>query len=158
MPLLMFDNAYSRSAVFVLATLIVQSARAQIPMSKGIYAENFDSLSSLVGASIPWTNNVTLPGWYASKTVAPTAVTNYNAGTGSSTTGSLYSFGSGGLTERALGSLASSTTGDFVYGIRFVNDTGFNRTNILISFTGEQWRAANVATQTLTFYGDLARR
>ena len=151
MPLLMFDNAYSRSAVFVLATLIVQSARAQIPMSNGTYTENFDSLSSLVGASIPWTNNVTLPGWYASKSVAPTAVTNFNAGTGSSTTGSLYSFGSGGSTERALGSLASSTTGDFAYGIRFVNDTGFNRTNILISFTGEQWRAANVATQTLTF-------
>src|SRR5439155_22714514 len=131
MPLLMFDTAYSRSAVFVLATLIVQSTRAQIPMSKGIYAENFDSLSSLVGASIPWTNNVTLPRWYASKTVAPTAVTNYNAGTGSSTTGSLYSFGSGGSTERAIGSLASSTTGDFAYGIRFVNDTGFNRTNKL---------------------------
>src|SRR5436190_16517248 len=32
-----------------------------------------------------------------------------------------------------------------------LNDTGFDRTNITVSFTGEQWRAANLATQTLAF-------
>lgn len=120
-------------------------------MSTGVFTENFDALSNLIGASAPWTNDVTLPGWYASKTVAPTEVTNYNTGTGTSTSGSLYSFGSAGAADRALGALASGATGDFAYGLRLVNDTGFGRTNILISYTGEQWRAGNAATQSLTF-------
>src|SRR6188474_1107948 len=89
-------------ALLVLAIFVVHSAHGQISMSNGTYAENFDSLSNMVGANIPWTNNVTLPGWYASKTASPSDIINYNAGTGSSTTGSLYSFGSSGSTERAL--------------------------------------------------------
>src|SRR6185503_19264799 len=47
--------------------------------------ENFDTLAS-VGTAIAWTDNVTIPGWYA------TPVT-YNSGTGSSNAGALYSFG-----------------------------------------------------------------
>ena len=137
--------------LLVFATFVFHCSRGQIAMSDGTYAEKFDSLSNMVGANIPCTNNVTLPGWYASKTVAPNDVVNCNAGTGSSTTGSFYSFGSSGSTERALGSLASTSTGGFGYGIRFINDTGFDRTNILISYTGEQWRGANLATQTLAF-------
>ncbi len=139
-----------RAALLVLAALAA-SATAQIPMSTGGFTENFDTLFNLIGTSAPWTNAVTLPGWYASKTVAPTEVTNYNAGTGASTSGSLYSFGSAGATDRALGALASGATGDFAYGLRLFNDTGFGRTNILISYTGEQWRAGNAATQSLTF-------
>jgi endonuclease/exonuclease/phosphatase family metal-dependent hydrolase len=131
--------------------LILHSSHAQIFMSTGTYSQNFDSLTTIVGASVAWTNNVTLSGWYASKSVAPTDVTNYNAGTGSSTSGSLYSFGSAASSERGFGSLASSATGDIAYGLRCVNDTGFARTNIVISYTGEQWRAGNVATQTLAF-------
>lgn len=51
-----------------------------------------------------------------------------------------------------MGSIASGTPGAFAYGVRFTNDTGFGRTNLAISFRGEQWRAAgNVATQTLQF-------
>ena len=124
-------------------------ASAQIPMSGGSYSQNFDSLAS-VGTGIGWTNNVTLPGWYASKSVAPHDVTNYNASTGSSTTGAFYSFGGSGSTARALGSVASGTPGNFAYGIRFTNDTGLVRTNLLVSYTGEQWRVANAGLQKLT--------
>jgi hypothetical protein len=45
---------------------------AQIRMPSGAYPQNFDSLAS-VGNAIPWTNSITLPGWY------PT-VTEYNSG------------------------------------------------------------------------------
>src|SRR5678815_3660854 len=102
---------------------LASTAPAQILMSGGTYSGTFDFLT-ITGTGSSWINNVTLPGWYVSKSVAPNDVTDYDAGSGSSTTGSLYSFGSSGSTERALGSLASGTTGDFAYGVRFVNDTG----------------------------------
>lgn len=119
-------------------------------MSGGTYSQNFDSLANS-GTGNTWTENVTLPGWYASKSVAPNGVTSYNAGTGSSTAGALYSFGASSSSERALGSLASGTPGDFAYGVRFANDTGSDRTNIVISYTGEQWRVANTNVQKLAF-------
>ncbi len=118
-------------------------------MSSGTYSQNFDSLAN-TGTGIAWTNNITLPGWYASKSVAPHDVTNYSASTGVSTTGALYSFGGSGSTERALGSLGSGGPGNLAYGIRFINDTGLARTNLLVSYTGEQWRVANAGLQKLT--------
>ncbi len=135
--------------ILFLPLLLAGTAFGQIPMSSGTYSQNFDSLAN-TGTGIAWTNNVTLPGWYASKSAGSQDVTNYNAGTGSSTTGAFYSFGGSGSTERALGSLASGTPGNFAYGIRFTNDTGFARTNFIVSYTGEQWRVANTGLQQLT--------
>jgi endonuclease/exonuclease/phosphatase family metal-dependent hydrolase len=119
-------------------------------MSGGTYSQDFDSLATN-GAGVAWADNLTLPGWYASRSVAPQEVADYDAGTGSSTAGSLYSFGSSGSAERALGSLASGTQGHFAYGARFVNDTGLDRTNFVVSCAGEQWRVANATVQTLGF-------
>src|SRR5439155_2962989 len=119
-------------------------------MSGGSYSQNFDSLNSS-GTSLLWANNLTLPGWYASRGVAPTDVVEYDAGAGSSIKGALYSFGPGGSTERALGSVASDAQGNIAYGIRFVNDTSFDRTNFVVSYSGEQWRVANAAVQALVF-------
>ena len=129
--------------------LLAITAPGQLSMSSGTYSQNFDTLAS-TGTGIAWTNNVTLPGCYASKSVAPNNVTSYNAGTGSSTAGAFYSFGGSGSTERALGSLASGTPGNFAYGLRFTNDTGLARTNLMVSYTGEQWRVANTNLQKLT--------
>src|SRR4030095_8279122 len=47
--------------------------------------ENFDTLA-LTGTNVGWTDNSTIPGWYSTRTA-------YNAGTGSSATGALYSLG-----------------------------------------------------------------
>ena len=132
------------------ALLVAFTAPGQIPMSGGTYAQDFDSLSTN-GLDIAWVNNFTLPGWYASRSASPQEIVEYNAGTGSSTTGSLYSFGSSASAERALGSVASGAQGHIAYGIRFWNDTGFARTNLVISYTGEQWRAANAVVQSLEF-------
>lgn len=138
----------------VLASFLAAPARAQIEMSAGSYAQNFDSLATS-GTSNPWTNNSTLPGWYASKTGGGSTVSTYRAESGTSTTGALYSFGVTGvsnLMDRALGSVASGTPGNFAYGIRFTNDTPATVTNILVSYTGEQWRnSGNASPQTLAF-------
>ena len=138
------------AALLVLAAILARSAHSQVLMSNGTYSQSFDSLAN-VGTDIAWTNNVTLPGWFASKSVAPTEITNYDTGTGLSTAGSLYSFGSSGSTERTLGSLASGTPGNIAYGLRCLNDTGFDRTNLTVSYTGEQWRAGNSNVQKLAF-------
>ena len=125
---------------------------AQILLSGGAYSQNFDALAS--SGTVNWTNNLTLPGWYAAKggADAPT----YIANAGTATTGSLYSFGTNGVNsaaDRALGSVAGSSTA-YAYGVRFTNDTGLTVTNISLSVTGEQWRNANAAAavaNTLAF-------
>ncbi len=125
-------------------------AFAQINMDSGSYSQNFDSLSS--SASF-WTNNLTIPGWYASKGSAD--ATNYLAGTGTSTTGGLYSFGTNGThsaSDRAFGSLASGGTATIAYGMRFTNNTGLIQSNITVSYTGEQWRdGGSLVAEKLAF-------
>jgi endonuclease/exonuclease/phosphatase family metal-dependent hydrolase len=121
-------------------------------MSGGVYSQTFNSLNNS-GSINAWVENSTLPGWYASQSVNALTVTNYQASTGSSTAASLYSYGAASSTERALGSLAgSSGIGDFAYGVRFTNDMVLPQTNFLVSYTGEQWRAANKTnTEQLAF-------
>jgi len=137
-------------AIFIAAVFSVAFASAQIPLSGGTYRQSFDSLAGS-GSVNSWMDNFTLPGWYAAKSAAPNIVTNYIASTGSLTTGSLYSFGATASANRALGVLVSSTPGNLAFGLRFTNDTASAQSNLLISFTGEQWRTANAAAQTLTF-------
>jgi hypothetical protein len=139
-------------------SLLVPSSSAQILVSSGSpYTQNFDSLanSGAPPADTNWTDNLTIPGWYASKSVAPPTITNYRVGSGALNTGGIYSFGVAGvgpITDRALGSIGSGTPGSLAYGVRFQNDTTLAITNITISYTGEQWRnGGNTATQTLAF-------
>lgn len=108
------------------------------------YSQNFDTLAT-AGTNIAWTNDSTISGWYSTRTT-------YNAGTGSSNTGALYSFGTGTDVERALGSVASGGTGTVYFGARFVNDTGATITSLTVTYTGEQWRnGGNTTAHTLDF-------
>ncbi len=123
-----------------------------IPMSSGSYTQSFDSLS-MSGGSNPWRDNSTLLGWYAAKTIAPVNITNYISSDGSSTAGALYSFGSTGSPERALGAIGSGGVGTISYGLGFFNDTGVTVSNFNLTFTGEQWRdSSSFNTNTLTFW------
>ncbi|MFM2294288.1 MAG: hypothetical protein RLZZ350_701 [Verrucomicrobiota bacterium] len=115
-------------------------------MSGGSYAQNFDTLGS---ASVNWTNNVTLPNWYATKGTLD--ATNLIASTGTSATGGIYSFGAASTAERALGSLAAAAI-TYYYGVRFTNNGANPVTNVSVSYTGEEWRVgATNAAQQLTF-------
>lgn len=116
--------------------------QAAIPLSLA-YTQDFDGLA-VSGAGNPWSDDSTIAGWYSSRST-------YNAGTGSSTTGALYSFGASGSGERALGSVASGST-TIHYGARFVNDTSTTVGSILVRYAGEQWRnSSNPAQHHLDF-------
>ena len=135
----------------IAASLLEHSASAQVLMSSGAYSQNFDTLATN-GTANSWTDNSTLPGWYASKTLQGGAITNYRASSGGENTGAIYSFGSDASSERALGSTASGTPGNFAYGMRFTNDTASVQTNFTISYTGEQWRnGGNTNAHKLAF-------
>lgn len=111
----------------------------------GSYNQNFDGLVN-TGTGITWTNNSTIPNWYSTQTV-------YDASTGSSSTGKLYSFGSASATDRALGSVCSGTTGTIAYGAQFQNASGGALGTFNITYKMEQWRnGGNTASQPLAFY------
>lgn len=119
-------------AILVLGLGTAAGAHAQVAITAAgqTYQQNFDALAT-AGTSLAWQDNTTLPGWYSNRAT-------YNAGTGSATTGALYSFGTGA--DRALGSLASGSTGTLYYGVRLANATGRSLTAVDIAYTGEQWR------------------
>ena len=114
--------------------------------------EDFNTLAS-TGTGISWTDNSTVPGWYSTRTT-------YNSGTGSSTTGALYSFGVAGTNpvgDRALGSVASGGTGTIFHAAKLTNSTGGTITSLDVSYTGEQWRnGGNTTAHVLTFQYQIA--
>jgi hypothetical protein len=147
-------------------SLFALGAQAQITYTTqgSFYTQNFDSLAAS-GSNLGWINDSTLPGWSLFRQPSPgTGVTAYNASTGSSTTGSFYSYGSTGSPDRALGGLAAanayfgtpangSVAGWIALEIR--NDTGSTLPGFTLSYRGEQWRnGGNTSPQTMTLeYG-----
>ncbi|HZS05329.1 MAG TPA: ExeM/NucH family extracellular endonuclease [Blastocatellia bacterium] len=107
--------------------------------------EDFNTLSAS-GTGNAWVDNTTIAGWYSTRTT-------YNADAGSSTTGSLYSYGSAAVpADRALGSVASGTTGTIYYAVKLTNSTGSAINSLVVKYTGEQWRnGGNTSAQTLSF-------
>ena len=144
------------------------ASQAQVLLSGGLtYSQNFDSLaSSTTTTTVPWADNTTLPGWYASRAYVsgttsafgPFTWTSYRVAGGENNSGSIYSFGTNGvgpITDRALGSISSGTPKTNVFGVRIKNDTANSVGAITVSYTGEEWRnGGNTAVQTLAFsYG-----
>ncbi len=125
-----------------------QLSYSQQTLVSGVpYTQNFDVLGS---AGAPWTDNATIVSWYAA--YGSSTLSTYNASTGSSSTGSLYSLGASAATERSLGSLNSGTTGAIFYGVRLKNNTASEMQSLTVSFTGEQWRyIKDASAQTLSF-------
>ena len=139
---------------------VVPLVHAQVSYTGGVYSQNFDTLQGTTNNTIGvvWTDNSTLPGWYAALTtglVATYAVTNGTIGgtattfddtDGSPTTNinnvGIFSFGTSSFSDRALGSRSTSNwTGHatVAYGVRLVNSTAQTITAFNVSFTGEQW-------------------
>ncbi|MDZ7953731.1 Calx-beta domain-containing protein [Nostoc sp. DedQUE09] len=123
---------------------VIQAYQSILPASfTGTYSQNFNSLA--LSGTPPWVNDSTISGWYSTRTT-------YSPGTGSNNTGGLYSFGSANNPDRALGSVASGTTGTIYYGLRLQNNTGSAITKLQVSYTGEQWRnSGNTSQQQLKF-------
>ncbi|HUQ68582.1 MAG TPA: choice-of-anchor D domain-containing protein, partial [Planctomycetaceae bacterium] len=136
-----------------------------VSFTGGTYTQTFDSLAT-TGTNLTWNNASTLAGWELYRQASPgTAITAYDAGTGSSGTGSFYSFGVAGTnpaTDRAMGSLASGTayfgspSNGAVAGwmaLGLTNNYGYSVNGFTINYDGEEWRKSN-GTESLTLeYG-----
>ena len=96
------------------------------------YTQNFDTLANSGTSS-------TLPNGWALFESGTNANVTYAAGTGSSTAGDTYSFGSSGSTDRAFGTLQSGSLIPTI-GASFTNTTGSTINSLSIAYTGEQWR------------------
>lgn len=112
------------------------SAHAQTPIPITSFGtpltENFDTL-------VPsGTSSATPPGWGFVET-GTNANGIYTAGNGSSNSGDTYSFGATSATERAFGTLLSSSLTSRI-GAAFVNQTGGTIAQLDIAYIGEQWR------------------
>jgi len=142
----------------LLISSFALSSQAQILLSSvlsGGYSQNFDSLAS-TGTSGTWTDNTTLPGWYASKFPGGvvTAQSVYRVDAGANNSGSMFDYGSAGSSDRSLGSLSSGTPLNNSIGLLLKNDTGVAQTlNLTLAYTGEQWRqGGNLSIQTNLFF------
>jgi predicted extracellular nuclease len=125
----------------------------------GSYSENFDTLATS-GTSNTWSNDTTIPGWSLFRQPSPgTAIETYIGNNGTSTTGSFYSYGTTGSSDRSLGGLGSGgayfgspATGNIAGWIAFsaTNTTGSTIDNLNVAFNGEQWRnGGNTNTQPM---------
>lgn len=93
-----------------------------------------------------------MPGWYGLGQIAP----KLGASAGDESAGGIISFGltnsPNAGTNRALGLLATSSTGSTAFGLKLINQTGLTLNQITIRFTGELWRQAAVAKPVLVGY------
>ena len=124
------------------------------------YSQTFDGLA-LSGSSNSWTNDLTLPGWFLFRQPSSSAVaiTAYDAGNGSASSGSFYSYGSTGSSDRALGGLGSGgayfgspSSGNLAgwISLALTNATNASITSLNLSFSGEQWRnGGNSSAQSM---------
>ena len=137
----------SGAALLARAPLAAQ-AQISIATPSSTYAQSFDSLAN-TGTANAWVNDLTLPGWSLFSSTG-VAATTYRADAGTSNAGAIYSYGSTGSTERALGSVASGTfAGNIV--LALANNTGSVLNSFTIGYTGEQWRnGGNTAAQSLS--------
>jgi hypothetical protein len=99
----------------------------------------------------------TMPGWYGEcdgDTQASGA--QLGAADGSTTTGGIYSFGttSGNTSNRALGLIATSTSGGTHFGLKLINETTNDLNYISLQFTGEFWKTGTRA-KTMVFSYDV---
>ncbi len=92
-----------------------------------------------------------MAGWYGLADPTSSVGVRFGATDGDQTTGGQISFGPENASNRALGLLATSTTGYTAFGLRLINGTGETLNYINLQFTAEVWRQSNLA-KTLQFY------
>jgi hypothetical protein len=92
-----------------------------------------------------------LTGWYGLADPTASVGTRFGATHGDQTSGGLISFGLPDSPNRALGLLATSTTGYTVFGAKFINGTSQTLKFMTLQFTGELWRQSDLR-KTLEFY------
>ncbi len=111
----------------LIAIVSVNAQTTTINLLTDIYSQNFNSM-----ASTGTTGTVLPTNWYST-------LSSYRVSNGAVGNGGLYSFGDSAVTDRALGSIGSSSATPF-YGVKFTNNTSSIITTLNISYIVEQWR------------------
>lgn len=126
----------------ITAISLPDMAVAQISMERTLtnYKQDFDALPDT--ATAIWENGTSyMDSWFVQRTKQ--AHNTIVANNGSSNTGALYSYGTNGSRERALGALSSLNAGEFAWGVLLQNNTNDTIHQVDVSFYGEQWRISN---------------
>lgn len=144
-----------------LIAMTAISLQAQVLLSSGTsYQQDFNALAGPPKTKASWTNNTTLPGWYAARETGTNVphFKSYRIASGDMKNGWIYSFGSSTnagrnpSSDRAFGAIATASTGTIAFGVRFQNDTRQVMTNFTMTYAGEQWRnEGNLRAQKLAF-------
>lgn len=92
-----------------------------------------------------------LTGWYGAADPVASVGTRLGATFGDQTTGGNLSFGLPNEGERAMGLLATSSTGFTAFGLKLVNETGVTLNYVTLDYVGEVWRQSD-KPKTLVFY------
>ncbi len=104
-------------------------------------ANPFDFAAPAVGSgSTGGLELARMAGWYGLGEL----ITKFGATDGDQTTGGQISFGAAGSSNRALGLLATSSTGNTAFGVKLINATGQTLNYLNLQFTGEVWRQSNL--------------
>lgn len=153
--------------VAVSGTISVADTYVSLTNGSTTYSNNFDSLGMVtisnvfsgtrgIQTSLGGVAGSAMDGWYAAKIGGGGSNSSSLIGdNGSSSGGGIYSYGTGGNSERALGSLAGGTA-VAGFGALIRNNTGRNLLGVQIGFTAEFWRSSTSEANTLTFgYGAL---
>lgn len=97
-----------------------------------------------------WVDNGTVSGIYRLLTSDGTAFgveNRFRIDDGGASGGSMYSYGTFGSSDRALGIVTSSNIPTATFGARFRNDTGAVLNQFTFGYTGEQWRIGTTTGQ-----------
>jgi hypothetical protein len=128
--------------------MLISPAQAELIYlsTNSVYTQNFDGLPSS-GTGLAWTNDTTIDGWYSTSTLI-------SSSSGASSNRTLYSFGTDGNSDRALGIVSQGASTDPQFAVAILNNTGGTLNSITVGFDGEQWRRSTTnieAPQTLLF-------
>lgn len=141
------------AAAAALAVLTAPAhAVVSINSASDVYTQSFDSLTSTTSSTtVTWANDSTLAGWSLFKRANGTAATTYRGDNGGSNTGYFYSYGTTAATDRALGSIGSSSSTGYwgtvssgnvagYIALAVQNKTGAALAGFKLQYDGEQWR------------------
>jgi endonuclease I len=129
----------SKARALLLAVLIAVTGpvAAVVSITTGpVAVQTFDAPSGLAATG---TANTQVPVGWAFNKVGGSSTTTYAADNGGTNSGNVYSYGATGSNERAFGQLLSGSVTPTI-GAQLRNDTGATLAQLVVRYTGEQWR------------------
>lgn len=148
----MTKTLFAAAAAALAAFGTPAHAVVSLNAASDVYTQSFDTLAAATSSSnVAWANDSTLAGWFLFNRANGTAASTYRGDNGGSNTGYFYSYGTTGASDRALGSIGSSSSSGYwgtvssgtvagYIALAVKNNTGAALDSFQLQFDGEQWR------------------